>query len=212
MGYHRAGFAVLGVDIKPQKNYPFDFIKMDALKFLELYGQNFNVIHASPPCQVFSPTTKWPSHARKPDDKKHKDLLTPTREMLKKLKTPYVIENVVGAPLNDPLMLCGTMFDLLVVRHRIFEIYPYSIEPPRECNHQRPTVEIGRRPDRDKHYHMPVGHFSDVEFAREAMDIDWMIGKELAQAIPPAYTQYIGEHIIGQMPSMYQRKNNQNTL
>ena len=104
MGYHRAGFEVVGVDIEPQPNYPFEFIREDAMSF-PLEG--YDAIHASPPCQ------RWTrgQNARGQADK-HPDLLTPIRQRLQETETPWVIENVPGAPMRDPLMLCGTMFGM----------------------------------------------------------------------------------------------------
>src|SRR3990167_5935443 len=116
MGYHRAGFEVVGVDHLPQKHFPFEFHQDDALEYLAKHGREFDVIHASPPCQHYSAM----QHIKK---NKHKwpDLVGPVREGLLVAGKPYVIENVVGAPLRVDLMLCGTMFGLGIIRHRIFE-------------------------------------------------------------------------------------------
>ena len=114
MGYSRAGFEVVGVDIKPQPNYPFEFIQADAIEYLD-NCYKFDVIHASPPCQKFSGM----QHIHKNKDK-HPDLITPTVKFLDKLNLPYVIETVIGAPLRIDLLLCGTMFELPIRKHRIF--------------------------------------------------------------------------------------------
>lgn len=190
MGYSRAGFDVTGVDMDPQPRYPFPFIQADALEYAAAHGHEYDVIHASPPCQRYSSITK----AAGTSDN-YPDLIAPTRELLKRLGKPYVIENVPGAPLDNPLMLCGTMFGLLVVRHRLFETNPTLWWPPQPCQHERKVVKHGRRPDRKKHYAAATGHFSDVEFVREAMGIDWMTATELAQAIPPSYTEFIGKQL-----------------
>jgi DNA (cytosine-5)-methyltransferase 1 len=190
MGYHRAGFEVVGVDINPQSRYPFEFIRADAvhefdLVFLEVEPA---VIHASPPCQAFT-------NARVIHSREHLDLLTPTRELLKETGLPWVIENVPGAPMRKDLVLCGTQFDALagpngqLVRHRWFEFSDPYIAPPlvHPCRHDRPTVSV-------------FGHgghiYHRVEDWRKVMGIEWMTRDELAQAIPPAYTELIGHQLM----------------
>ena len=188
MGYHRAGFEVVGVDIKPQPKYPFEFHQADALIF-PLEG--FDAIHASPPCQFATKAAQqWRNAGRK-----YPDLLTPTRARLKALGTPYVIENVPGAPMEDPIMLNGAMFGLQVKRDRLFEAnwpMPEFLLPT-----QVPPTKMGRpfSHRRDGTF-WPVGHFSGVKEAQEKMGIDWMGQKDLAQAIPPAYTEYIGKYLM----------------
>ncbi len=190
MGYANAGFDVTGVDITPQPLYPFRFIQADALDYLMQYGWQYDVIHASPPCQSHSSITKT---AGTQGD--HVDLIPHTRFLLNLLGKPYVIENVPGARkvLRNPVQVCGTTLGCLVVRHRYFE----SNTPLKgnTCKHERPVVKHGRKPDPDKHYAAATGHFSDVPFVRLAMGIDWMGQKELAQAIPPAYTEFIGRQL-----------------
>ena len=186
MGYSQAGFDVVGVDIKPQPRYPFQFVLSDALDYLAKHGEEYDAIHASPPCQKWSTITKCGGN------NEHPDLVGPVRELLKEIGKPWVIENVPGAPLRSPLMLCGTMFGLNVIRHRNFET-SHLVKPPCECSHTKRVIKHGRRPDRTKHYAAVTGHFSDVAFAQVSMGIDWLGQKELAQAIPPAYTKYIGE-------------------
>jgi DNA (cytosine-5)-methyltransferase 1 len=179
VGYHRAGFEVVGVDINPQKNYPFEFHQADALTY-PLDG--FDVIHASPPCQAFS-------NARVIHGNHHPDLLTPMRELLLSQDTPWVIENVPGAPLDYSLMLCGSMFgERRLKRHRWFEIWPAPLPnllPP--CNHARQIISV-------------FGHgghiYHGVQEWREVMGIDWMTRDELSQAIPPAYTEFIGKQLM----------------
>ena len=128
MGYHRAGFTeIVGVDNRPQKNYPFTFVQGDALEYLAAHGAAFDVIHASPPCQKYTTLRGMWNH--KPD---HPDLVDPTRQLLRALGKPSVIENVPGAPLRrGAVMLCGTMFGLGTAdgraelrRHRYFEVTP----------------------------------------------------------------------------------------
>lgn len=189
MGYAQAGFTVTGVDIVPQPHYPFTFIQSDALEYLAHHGQDFDVIHASPPCQAYS-------RLRSLATRNHPALIPATREGLFQSGRPSVIENVEGAPLDDALMLCGTMFGLNVIRHRLFECRPRLFFPPATCAHTRCTILMGRRPNRATDYAQVTGHFSDVVFAREAMGIDWMPRDALAQAIPPAYTHWIGAQLL----------------
>lgn len=210
VGYHRAGFdEIVGVDIKPQPRYPFEFIQADAMTY-PLDG--FDAIHASPPCQAF---TSLRTMANVPN---HADLLTPTLARLDALTLPWVVENVSGAPMRSAIMLCGSMFhlgtgDAELRRHRLFETNWPLMTPP--CAHgQRPrtaavSVHSGGTSTRERNRVIGVygGHgrdrrrrtnaqgFSTAERA-EAMGIDWMTGNELSQAIPPAYTEYIGRALI----------------
>lgn len=183
MGYHRAGFDVVGVDIDPQPNYPFPFHQGDALKFLRAHGHEFDAIHASPPCQAYSETQKLQGND-------HPELIPPIREALKALGLPWIIENVPGSPLIDPVELCGGMFGLHTYRHRLFET-SFPLTAPAHPEHTARQTKMGRKPKDGEFIHV-VGNFSGVAYAREAMDIDWMNRDEMAQAIPPAYTQFIG--------------------
>lgn len=184
-GYQRAGFYVVGIDNRPQPHYcGDDFIQADALNPpVDLF--RFNLIHASPPCQVHS-KTKHLAGAQ------HKDLIGATRALLRPHQ--YVIENVPGAPLQNPVAINGFYVGLNHLdRERWFECslnLPFLLLPQA---HKRP-VKMGR-PVKDGDIIQVVGHFSDVSYARKAMGIDWMTQKELAQAIPPAYTEWIGNRI-----------------
>ena len=183
MGYHRAGFDVVGVDIKPQKNYPFEFRQADAMTY-PLDG--FDAIHASPPCQGYSrlavmhPGRTYPM------------LVGETRDRIAGL--PHVIENVEGAPLVEPVMLCGSMFGLGVERghlrrHRLFECTFPALTPP--CQHIGPAVGVyGHGGHSGKHRMLYKAE------AAIAMGIDWMTRDELCQAIPPAYTEFIGRRLM----------------
>ena len=190
VGYSRAGFDdIVGVDNESQPDYPFTFVKADALEYIAEYGKDFDAIHASPPCQAYSTFSAiW--------KRDYPDLIGETRDLMKSTNKPYIIENVKGAPLENALMLCGTMFGLLVVRHRYFECRPPICFAPTSCNHVLKVVKHGRKPKRYKEYASVTGHFSDIEYSRIAMGIDWMKGKDLAQAIPPAYTEYIGGIVL----------------
>lgn len=190
MGYHRAGWEVIGVDIKPQPRYPFKFHQADAMTW-PLDG--FDAIHASPPCQAFTA-------ARVMQGNDHPDLLTPTRERFVALTVPWVIENVPGAPLIAPLRLCGCMFgqrtedDAYLCRPRLFETSPpiFDLVPP--CRHDGRIVPVfGHNPN--KNYYARWGRGSPIEERREVMGIDWMNREELAQAIPPSFTEWIGARL-----------------
>lgn len=190
MGYHKAGFEVTGVDIKPQPRYPFRFVQGDALEYLRDHGHEYDAIHASPPCQAYSVTKSL----HKND---HPELIEPTREGLKRTGKPYVIENVEGAPLVNPLTLCGSMFGLKVYRHRLFECNPPIYFPPATCNHSfSMPASKGEYHTLEKYEFITcVGHNFAAESGRIAMDIPWMTRDELAQAIPPAYTEFIGREL-----------------
>jgi DNA (cytosine-5)-methyltransferase 1 len=186
-GYHLAGFEVVGVDIVDQPRYPFTFIKADALEYVAAHGHEFDAIHASPPCQGYSRTRKLRGN-------EHPDLIAATRKALQATGKPYVIENVAGAPLQDPVVLVGSMFGLRTMRPRLFECsfpVPFQLAPPAAARH----AKMGR-PVQDGEYIHVVGNFSGAEYARLAMGIDWMDKPGLAQAIPPAYTQHIGAYLM----------------
>lgn len=182
-GYSEAGFdLILGVDNRPQPRYPFDFVEDDAFDFLDRVDLNtFDLVHASPPCQLFT----LGNSGRTTD---HVDLITPIREALQARAVEYVIENVIGAPLIRPIILNGIMFDLKVVRRRLFETN-WPLEPPpnrrtrsRVSKHELSTV-AGHGGNGPRNY---------LAWSL-AMGIDWMNEYELTQAIPPAYTRYIGQ-------------------
>lgn len=185
MGYAQAGYEVIGVDILPQPKYPFRFIEGDALEVLqnERLLEVVSAIHASPPCQAYT-------RARKLQGNEHPELIAPTRDALKRIGKPYVIENVPGAPLENPVLLCGTMFGLPLYRHRLFETN-FPIVQPIHPQHQWDNVKMGRKP-KEGEFIQPVGHFSDVPAAQKAMEIDWLGQDELREAIPPAMTLWIG--------------------
>jgi DNA (cytosine-5)-methyltransferase 1 len=184
-GYKRAGFHVTGVDNRAQPHYAGDrFIRADAMTFS---FEGFDAIHASPPCQAYTKARNLQGNA-------HPDLVGPMRERLIAAGVPYVIENVIGAPLINPLLLCGMMFGLNVYRHRLFESsvpLPFLLHPM----HHKPHVKMGR-PVKEGDIVQVVGHFSNIGYARRAMDIPWMTQKELAQAIPPGYTEFVGRELL----------------
>jgi DNA (cytosine-5)-methyltransferase 1 len=194
VGYSRAGFDVVGVDVKPQPNYPFEFHQADALQF-PLTG--FDAIHASPPCQAFTRLLALHPGVQ------HPNLVAATRARLIASGKPYAIENVPGAPLLASVLLCGTMFGLRVIRHRLFECHPSVILPPCACNHPYRSTgpSKGSYGGFDKSPFITcAGHNFRRKDGTVAMGIDWHMSRhELAQSIPPAYTEWIGKHLIAQV-------------
>jgi DNA (cytosine-5)-methyltransferase 1 len=194
MGYHRAGFEVVGVDIEPQKNYPFEFHQGDALEYLAEHGHEFDVIHASPPCQAYSDTYSLPNVGEYPE------LISPVRALLLAIGKPYVIENVDNAPLDNPLMLCGTMFGLRLIRHRLFECRPPVWFPPGPCQCRHLYTNSARgfsSFDNGATAITVAGNNYPLKDGAVAMGIDWMTNRgELSEAIPPAYTEFIGAQLL----------------
>ena len=202
MGYHRAGFDVIGVDVAPQPNYPYRFAQGDALSYLRLLvaGRRvraFDAIHASPPCQRYSDLAKRNGNADE-----WPDLVGPVRDLLIETGLPYVIENVEGAPLVDPVTLCGTSFPgLRVIRHRGFETnWPLSGPPcephPLVFTHDKRKAHYGRLDQDVSFVQVTGGGNATVANKAAAMGIDWMTGAELNEAIPPAYTEHVGRQLI----------------
>jgi DNA (cytosine-5)-methyltransferase 1 len=190
-GYQNAGFYVVGVDIESQPRYIGDeFIRGDALECLRGLIDSgeinqFVAISASPPCQGYA-KTKFLSG-------EHPMLIEQLRELLIQSGLSYIIENVKGAPLINPVLLTGGMFGMNILRDRLFECsfpVPQPFTPI-----QAAPVKMGR-PVKEGDVLQPVGHFSGVPYARKQMGIDWMTQGELAQAIPPTYTEYIGKHLL----------------
>ena len=193
VGYASAGFEVHGVDLKHGKRYPYTYTRADVLDVLQdhKFIQQFDVIHASPPCQTHSIT----QHLRNAQGKTTSkiDLIPETRAALIAADKPYIIENVPGSPLINPIQLCGSSFGLKVRRHRLFES-----NMPLEgsvCNHKlqgRPVGVYGSLNDE-----IPKGGktAATIDQAREAMGMPWAIWTELVEAIPPAFTEYLGGQI-----------------
>ena len=199
-GYHLAGFDVVGVDISPQPEYPFKFIQGDAIEYLKKNGQEYDFVHASPPCQHF---TKY-NNCRKNLKEKYENLIEPTRQALIDSGKIYVIENVVGAPLIEPITLCGSMFGLDVRRHRLFESNVFLMQP--KCNHKiwQPNRFVGGR-SRERggsnvlcRATMEIGRWNiPINKQKEAMQIDWITDlRKLSESIPPSYTKYIGQQLL----------------
>jgi DNA (cytosine-5)-methyltransferase 1 len=217
MGYHQAGFDVVGVDIAPQPHYPFEFRQMDALTAVrdlvvddpawwDLWDR-FDAVHASPPCQAYTTAGNgWKSRLGESRDR-HPDLLDTTRQALQATGLPYVIENVPGAPMPDHIVLCGLSFGLGVRRHRWFETNWMVWAPPPCPPHDEDYVIVFGGGVRGRSHQIgrtttgkggPIIRRPTLSLKRgqEAMGIDWMDRNELSQAIPPAYTEFIGEQLI----------------
>lgn len=186
-GYTLAGFTVTGVDINPQPRYPYTFIQADAITYLREHGHQYDVIHGSPPCQLHS--LAWRIQHRE-----HPDLIAPMRAAMIDSGKPYIIENVVGAPLNDPIELCGAMFGIHTYRHRIFESN-LNLTPPVHPPHQAPTVKMGRALNDGDWYHA-VGNFSNVPYIRRDLNLPWMSRDGLRESIPPAYAEHLGRQTL----------------
>ena len=207
MGYYLAGFDVLGVDIDPQPHYPFPFIQGDAIEFIRERGHEYDLIHASPPCQSYSPLNAY-------NHKTYPDLIAPTRDALLATGRPYIIENVEAArpELKDPIMLCGPMVGLNMYRHRLFETN-WPLAAPAHPSHKALCVRNGYLPTDERPFmsiHGGKHSKAWVEAAKAAMGMPW-IGldgdtklaiREVCEAIPPAYAKWIGEraaaHILTQ--------------
>ena len=189
VGYHRAGFDVVGVDLKPQPRYPFEFHQADAMTY-PLDG--FDAIHASPPCQGYSVTRHFTTRTEYPD------LLPATRERLQAAGMPWVIENVPGAPMRADYKLCGCLFNLSRLRRvRWFEVSWPVFELVSPHVHQRDVITVAGH-DVPSHQRK-FGRSVTLDERKAAMGIDWMGRDELGQAIPPAYTEFIGRRLLEAM-------------
>lgn len=200
MGYHRAGFDVTGVDVRPMPRYPFSFVEGDALAYVAAHGAEYDVIHASPPCQAYLNLGGVNRTLGRSYD--HPDLIAATRDALSATQRPYVIENVMDAApaLRAVLRLCGTSFGLPLRRHRLFE--STVLLPGIACAHGRftePRYWTSWRPNGERRLATTVQVYGNNAGASEweaAMGIDWMTRAELKQAIPPAYTEHVGRALL----------------
>lgn len=203
IGYSLAGFDVVGVDIKPQCDHPghsmfFEgatFVQADAIEYLRNHGHRFDCIHASPPCQAHSAL----KHLR--PEKVYRCFIEETRRLLTEIGVPWVIENVPGSPLLSPVVLCGSSFGLRVKRHRLFESSVPLVGLPCKHKAQGRPIDVsgtgGRRINRRKDDHGGnTNKPRNLKEGQDAMGIDWMRRYELSQAIPPAYTEYIGRQLM----------------
>ena len=230
-GLHDAGFEVTGVDITNNHEYPYEFINADVFTLGYRFFQAFDLIWASPPCQHYIPTNKWRGDV-------HPDLVEPTRRLLLYTDKPFIIENVVGAPIRKDLRLCGEMFLLRVIRHRIFEIHGFTVMQPPHIKHRLSVMDgtaVGcysgginpgfwgdkskqqafRKKRKDSYYACVAGHGGNgysfkLKDWQNAMNIYHITRKEhLTQAIPPAYSKYIGDWFMrSHDPNSIQQTNN----
>lgn len=209
MGYHRAGFEVVGVDIEPQPHYPFEFFQADALAVLRSHkvrlctgdGRGFDAVHASPPCQAYS-------DLQRRSRRSYPKLIEPVRELLQAIGLPWVIENVPEAPLLAPIILCGTMFaGLRVIRHRGFESniplawHQGGFHPrhPLVFTYDKRKAHYGQLDQDVSFVQVTGGGNATVANKADAMGIDWMTGAELNEAIPPAYTKFVGHQLLAHL-------------
>lgn len=192
MGYHLAGFEVVGVDIEPQPRYPFEFHQGDAFDLLDKIGDDFDVIHASPECRDHTPLTSvagirgtgWQ--------------LAEIERCFAELNKPWVIENVPASPLKADIVLCGGMFGLRTYRHRKFKSN-IPLTAPVHPKHVIPTATKQRRARWNAGWHVSITGDVGTYVGPEAMGINWMTGNELSQAIPPAYAEHIGRQLMRQI-------------
>jgi len=189
-GYELAGFEVVGVDINPQPKYRGEFVQADAIEYLKAHYHEFDAVHASPPCQAYSMAAM---QFRK-SGKEYPDLIAPTRKEILKTGLPYVIENVPGSPLIEPIELCGAMFGIRTYRHRLFESN-VKLQAPEHPDHTAPNAKMGRAA-KDGEFIQYVGHFSGVKTVQQMTGLHWLGQKELAQSIPPQYTAFIGAQLM----------------
>lgn len=201
VGYARAGFEVTGVDIEFHKTYPFKQITGDAMEVMKdlNFMRSFDVIHASPPCQAYTAALRHSPETQA----KHPDLLPQTRNLLLAAAVPWIIENVEGAKkiMRSPTLICGRAVGLPNIRrHRLFESSHLILGAACECRPGMLTYSVAGHGESNS-WIARHGRGSTISEWREAMGIDWMVGKDLTQAIPPAYTEYIGlqmaQHLTG---------------
>lgn len=209
VGYQRAGFDnIIGVDIEYNQYYPFEMYVGDAIEFTKRFGDRFDVIHASPPCQQFSSLNRL-------HKKEYPDYIETVRKLCTNFRKPYIIENVERSPLKNPIILCGTMFPpLRVIRHRAFESN-IPLEAPEHIsarNHPRIHTLDTRRPnygktDQWKDFLQVTGGGNATQAAsQDAMGIDWMTKPHLNQAVPPAYTEYLGKQLLNYLEVLHKQK------
>lgn len=188
MGYHKAGFKVVGIDIEPQPNYPFEFIQCDAIEFIEKHRKDFDAWHASPPCQYYSVSTIQ----FRQKGKEYKDLIEKTRKALKKTGRPSIMENVPNSPVRPDLVLYGYMFGLKLIKKRLFEIedwfclqpgVPTRIGTVKNGDYAQVVGKGQLKVTNGKRFNIQGSTVNEVW--SKAMGIDWMTNRELAEAIPP---------------------------
>ena len=196
VGYHRAGFEVAGVDNRSMPRYPFEFHQADALEFVAAHGHEFDAIHASPPCQAYSEDMRHLSSGQA------EKLIDPVRELLQQFGRPWVIENVEGSPLSTAsglfgehgVLLCGTQFSLRIWRHRKFET-SFACASPGPCRHNGKPINPHREDSRQR-MRAEFGQVDLEAIWRREAGVEWMDRNTGRQAIPPAYTEFIGRQLL----------------
>lgn len=199
-GYHRAGFDVVGVDNQPQPNYPFEVHQADAFEYIAEHGHEFDVIHASPPCQAYTGMRRI-TLSRFGHAPEHPDLIVTTRQALQASGRLYVIENVKGSPLETQIILCGASLGLPhLSRHRHFESNVLLFAPNCSCRRETYTIGVyGQKPDGRRvsyRHHRLCRIAKDLMEAQKLMGIDWMTWDEIREAVPPNYTKWIGKQLV----------------
>lgn len=197
-GYQLAGFYVIGVDIEAQPRYIGDeFVQADGLDILQqvatgqrICGDRINAVHTSWPCQSYSLTQRI-------QDRDHPRLIEEGRDLLRATGLPYVQENVPGAPLLNPTELCGAMFGLRTYRHRLFEAN-FPLSAPAHPEHGQQQIKMGR-PVTEGDFYQAVGNFSNVDYARRDMGVEWMTREGIRECIPPIYAEYAGNQLMTYM-------------
>lgn len=182
-------------------HYPFTFVQGDALEYAALHWMEYDLIHASPPCQGYSQTKTMPWV----NTDQYPKLVEPVRQLLKDTGKPYVIENVPGSPLVEPIMLCGLMFNMRIFRHRLFEVHPFILSVP-HVDHPKGAVTNSFRKYSSfatgaSHISMTGHNFSkrDAVIAMNG-DCDWMTREEIAECVPPVYTEFIARQLVTRLP------------
>ncbi len=209
MGLHRAGFEVVGFDIEPQPHYPFEFHEADALT-VDLSG--FDAVWASPPCQYYSRLRHLPWLR----DRVYWRSIPPTRVVIQRSGKPYIIENVADArsDMHEPQILCGQALGMSLYRHRAFESSAFFMLPPHQIHKAiiiSGSSSLGKRRHGNQGFkeinqESIAGHIGNTARARIAMGIDWMTGAELAQAVPPAYSEYLGRQLLNVLQCQNSRR------
>jgi DNA (cytosine-5)-methyltransferase 1 len=194
MGLHRAGFEVTGIDIKHQPRYPFQFIQGDAM---EASLDGYDLVWASPPCQRYTMAQNAAKNANA-----HPDLIPATRAKLEEFGGPWIMENVVGAPLRNPAIICGLSLGLKVKRHRLFESNLLLLTPPCPRHDQNYFVIFGQEV-RSRRTGDAAGRKNKIAEGRKAMGIDWMTRAELSEAIPPAYSELLAKQVMSFLAAIH---------
>ncbi|MBW4680616.1 MAG: hypothetical protein KME19_10925 [Microcoleus vaginatus WJT46-NPBG5] len=192
-GFSEAGFdtEIIGVDLHVQPRYPFTFYQGDALEYFDKHGHQFDFLHASPPCQQHS-------ILKAVAGREYPCFIQATRSRFKASGKPYCIENVVGAPLEFPITLCGLNVGIPMHGHRLFECRPIILSPPR-CHTNLKAQKCGRKPEETRLLARPAGHFAGLDVYRQAMGVPWMSQSEIAQCIPPVFTRWIAGQMLNQL-------------